>query len=93
MSGASAAAYVVVYPNFYNRHVTIRVYKKSAKQVWYCGSVIHRVHGPAIVHANGATEWYIDGKLHRTDGPAIERATKKWYIEGKLHRLDGPAIE
>ena len=56
---------------------------------------LHRIDGPAVIHANGSRSWFQDGLRHRTDGPAIVRAdgSKVWYQNGKLHRTDGPAIE
>jgi len=58
-------------------------------------TVIHRLDGPAVEHADGSKAWFVDGKRHRLDGPAFEYADgfKTWWVEGKRHRLDGPAME
>ena len=55
---------------------------------------LHRTHGPAMIHPDGAERWYQQGLLHRIDGPAVIRAdgTKAWYQNDKLHRTDGPAV-
>ena len=55
----------------------------------------HRVHGPAVIRADGYTSWWLNGRLHRTTGPAVIWADgdKMWYLDGQLHRQHGPAIE
>ena len=54
----------------------------------------HRIHGPAVIHPDGAERWYQNGVLHRLDGPAVVyySGTKRWYQNGLLHRTDGAAI-
>ena len=44
----------------------------------------HRIHGPAVIYANGSKWWYKDGWQHRTDGPAVEWSNghKEWYLDG-----------
>jgi len=61
---------------------------------WFLNDKLHRVDGPAIVHANGTKFWYLKGKRHREDGPAVVHVngTKYWYLNGKRHREDGPAV-
>ena len=55
---------------------------------------LHRIHGPAVIHPDGAERWYQNGVLHRLDGPAVVyySGTKRWYQNGLLHRTDGPAV-
>lgn len=55
----------------------------------------HRVHGPAVIFADGGERWYRYNVLHRIDGPAVTRYTgdKYWFKDGLLHREDGPAVE
>ena len=45
----------------------------------------HRVHGPAVIRADGCKAWYQNDQLHRTTGPAIEWADgdKEWYLDGQ----------
>lgn len=46
--------------------------------------LLHRLDGPALVHANGDEEWFRNGERHREDGPAcIFRNSKRWYINGE----------
>jgi hypothetical protein len=55
---------------------------------------LHRIHGPAVEHANGSQEWFRNGLRHRDRGPAVEwtNGRKEWWENGQLHRIDGPAI-
>lgn len=54
---------------------------------------LHRVNGPAVVHANGDHHWRLNGVVHRKNGPALSQdSVQVWYKHGALHRLDGPAI-
>ncbi len=55
----------------------------------------HRVHGPAVIRADGYKSWWLNGRLHRTTGPAVIWADgdKMWYQNDRLHRTTGPAIE
>jgi len=48
-------------------------------------TVIHRLDGPAVEHADGHKAWYVEGKRHRLDGPAVECADgyKTWWVKGK----------
>ena len=58
----------------------------------------HRIHGPAVIWADGEKWWIQHGQLHRTDGPAIEYADgrRSWYVDGKklteqeFHEQAGP---
>ena len=45
----------------------------------------HRVHGPAVIWANGGKSWWLNGKRHRTDGPAVERANgnHEWWVNDR----------
>ena len=45
----------------------------------------HRIHGPAVIWADGEKWWIQHGQLHRTDGPAIELANgdTQWFLNGK----------
>jgi hypothetical protein len=54
---------------------------------------LHRLDGPALIHANGSTKWYRHGRRHRQDAPACVyvNGTRKWYRDGLRHRDDGPA--
>jgi len=54
---------------------------------------LHRIDGPALIHANGSVKWYRHGVRHREDGPACiyVNGTRKWYRNGLRHRDDGPA--
>lgn len=47
---------------------------------------LHRIDGPAVLHADGTREWWVGGLLHREDGPAIEHAdgSTDWYEYGVL---------
>jgi hypothetical protein len=56
---------------------------------------LHRVGGPAIVHADNSSKyWYRNGELHREDGPAaVSSEGKAWFRNGLRHRSDGPAVE
>ena len=46
---------------------------------------VHRVHGPAVIWANGTKHWFQDNKRHRLDGPAIVWASgdRSRYIDGE----------
>ena len=57
--------------------------------------LMHRVHGPAVIHENGRHEWWQNGQLHRLDKPAVERPDgfRSWCQNGLQHRVGGPAIE
>ena len=74
-----------------------RIEVDSSGTRWYYNSAgqLHRIDGPAIIHADGTELWYQNDQLHRTDGPAIvwSNGNKSWYQNGKLHRTDGPAVE
>ena len=43
----------------------------------------HRIHGPAVIYANGSEYWFRHDRLHRVDGPAINWAdgTRSWYLD------------
>jgi hypothetical protein len=58
------------------------------------GITLHRVHGPAILRADGGEEWWLDGLLHRVGGPAVTQAdgSQDWMQGGRYHREDGPAL-
>ena len=45
----------------------------------------HRVHGPAVIWADGYKSWWLNGRLHRTTGPAIEwpDGARAWYLDGQ----------
>lgn len=38
---------------------------------WTLNGILHREHGPAVRHIEGAEYWHRYGQLHRDDGPAI----------------------
>ena len=42
---------------------------------------LHRVHGPAIIRANGDEMWYQNDRLHREDGPAD--GSHRWFLNGE----------
>ena len=46
---------------------------------------LHRIHGPAIVWADGAKYWYQNGRRHRTDGQAVETLGDftAWYLNNQ----------
>jgi hypothetical protein len=48
-------------------------------------TILHRLDGPAVEHADGFKSWWVEGRRHRLDGPAIECADgyKAWWVEGK----------
>lgn len=54
----------------------------------------HRLHGPAVIYANGNCYWYRDGLLHRDNAPAVvyHNGEKHWYQNDIRHRTDGPAV-
>jgi len=62
----------------------MRIKHKQATY-FYCGSLLHRVKGPAIQWANGTKEWYLNGLRHRENGPAIERADgyNEWWLNNR----------
>lgn len=72
---------------------SVQCTQPDGREEWYQDGRLHRVGGPAIVHADGTQEWYQDGLLHREDGPAVVRpgGYEAWYRYGLLHREDGPA--
>ena len=45
----------------------------------------HRVHGPAVIRADGYTSWWLNGRPHRTTGPAAEwpDGYTSWCLDGK----------
>ena len=45
---------------------------------------LHRIHGPAVIHASGTCSWWMNGQRHRPDGPAMEWSdgSKSWYMNG-----------
>lgn len=51
---------------------------------YFKGDLLHRVDGPAVIHASGTMFWYVDNKLHRNNGPAIEYndGCNFWYLHG-----------
>ena len=53
----------------------------------------HRLHGPAVIYANGNCYWYRDGLLHRDNAPAVvyHNGSLLWYRNGKRHRTDDAA--
>lgn len=56
---------------------------------------LHRVDGPAWIHAVGRQSWWQNGLYHREGGPAIigvKGIRQEWWIHGIRHREDGPAI-
>lgn len=55
---------------------------------------LHRLNGPAIVHADGDQRWYFHGELHRRSGPALISSIgrKEWFLYGVRHNFKGPAI-
>jgi hypothetical protein len=46
---------------------------------------LHRVDGPAVIHANGCHEWYLHGEWHRVDGPAViyPDGCSEWYVQNR----------
>ena len=48
---------------------------------------LHRVHGPAIIWADGDLEWWQNDQRHREDGPAIEYndGYKEWWLNGSAY--------
>lgn len=73
--------------------IPITRFYSDTKEEWYRRGKLHRIKGPAIVHANGE-EWFLNGKRHRLRGPAYVSTrddTVQWYLNGKLHRHKGPA--
>lgn len=49
---------------------------------------VHRIHGPAVIYADGSSAWYQNGKLHREDGPAFEHTNgiTEWWEHGRFIR-------
>ena len=45
----------------------------------------HRIHGPAVIRADGYTSWWLNGRPHRTTGPAAEwpDGYTSWCLDGK----------
>jgi len=82
-------------------NLPLHTISKDGTRRWFkltpCGTVLHRLDGPAIIHKDGAEEWYKNNKRHRdNDQPAIIRANgdKLWYVKGLLHRdNDKPAVD
>jgi hypothetical protein len=64
----------------------------DGSQRWYSEGRLHRVDGPALIHANGTSYWYRHGRKHRDDGPAVEYPSgqKEWYRDGMLYHLETP---
>ena len=50
----------------------------------------HRIHGPAVIWADGEKWWIQHGQLHRTDGPAIEwsHGGMSWYLNNERLTAD-----
>lgn len=67
---------------------------KYGTKMWFKNGSLHRIDGPAAIHADGSTEWWQLGVLHREDGPAKDLADgeQQWWVNGTRHRLGGPAI-
>lgn len=65
---------------------TIRYYNKDNQ--------LHRIHGPAVIKANGSKIWCRNGVRHREDGPAVEwvNGMQEWYQDGTIHRISAPAV-
>ena len=51
--------------------LTKRVDNSGTIRYFNSAGVLHRVHGPAVIYANGNQYWLQDGVRHRTDGPAV----------------------
>jgi hypothetical protein len=47
---------------------------------WHQHGKLHRLGGPAIVHADGTTWWYFADKHQRLDGPAYEEASGYYFF-------------
>lgn len=64
--------------------LTLECRVDTAGTLRYCNAQgqTHRVHGPAVVYADGYRAWYQNGQRHRLDGPAVKRpdGSKSWYI-------------
>ena len=43
----------------------------DGEKCWYLDGKLHRVDGPAVIHADGDKCWYQHGKLHRLDGHSL----------------------
>ena len=45
----------------------------------------HRVHGPAVIWANGDGSWWLNDRLHREDGAAITYSNGEceWWVDGQ----------
>jgi hypothetical protein len=55
----------------------------------------HRIHGPAVIWADGTQQYWDNGNLHRGgDLPAIIHAdgSQEWWKHGRRHREGLPAI-
>jgi len=73
-----------------------KIYYKDRKM-----TILHRLDGPAVEHADGIKEWYVDGHRHRLDGPAFENVNghQAWYVDGEeltekqFNALTAPAFE
>ena len=50
----------------------------------------HRIHGPAVIWADGEKWWIQHGQLHRTGGPAIEwsHGGMSWYLNNERLTAD-----
>ena len=67
----------------YIEYMVLQLYTDGAER-WYQNGVLHRLDGPAVLHANGVRSWYKNNVRHRIDGPAIELpdGDAYWYING-----------
>jgi len=81
----------------------IRINKYGSK-IYYKNremTILHRLDGPAVEHADGIKEWYVDGHRHRLDGPAFENVNghQAWYVDGEeltekqFNALSAPTVE
>jgi hypothetical protein len=49
----------------------------------------HRIHGPAVIYADGTQMWYRHGNLHRDNGPAVlwNKGSGQFWKNGVLTGL------
>ena len=61
--------------------LTCTVSDSSAIRWFNSAGLLHRTHGPAIIHTNGTRYWMQKGVRHRADGPAViwYDGTVNWY--------------
>ena len=61
--------------------LTCTVSDSGAIRWFNSAGLLHRVHGPALIHTNGTRYWMQNGMRHRADGPAViwYDGTVNWY--------------